>query len=164
MYHSHGVYISHERGGYRVGVGTGCFSPTKPSQQPSMSAPLEGVADHSQWLDRIQQGAVREYRPVLPGSVCRYVPPPVPVARVVPTCVVGEPEDWEREYADTQVSTVASQVDPRPFRLRDYRTGGGSESWLVPSGVCIPFPCSILLLGTLCSPRMTPPGSVPMDI
>ena len=99
------------------------FSPTKPSQQPSISAPLEGDADHSQWLDRIQQGAVREYRPVLPGSVCRYVPPPVPVARVVPTCVVGEPEDWEREYADTQVSAVASQVDPQPFRLRGYRTG-----------------------------------------
>jgi len=76
-----------------------------------------------QWLDRTQQGAVREYRLVLPGSVCRYVPPPIPVAQVVPTCVVGEPEDWEREYADTQVSTVASQVDPRPFRLRDYRTG-----------------------------------------
>ena len=42
-----------------------------------------------QWLDRTQQGAVQEYRPVLPGSVCRYVPSPVTVAQVVPTYVVG---------------------------------------------------------------------------
>jgi len=75
------------------------------------------------WLDRTQQGAVREYLPVLPGSVCRYVSPPVPVAQVVPTCVVGEPEDWERKYADTEMSAVASQVEPQPFLLRDYRTG-----------------------------------------
>ena len=80
------------------------------------------------------------------------------MAQVVPTYVVEEPVDWEREYADTQVSVVASQMEPLPFRLRDYSTGGGSESWLVPSGACIPFPCSILQLGTLCSPRMTPPG------
>ena len=60
---------------------------------------------------------------MLPGSVCRYVPPAVPVAQVVPTCVVEEPEDWEREYAPTQVSVVASQMEPRPFRLRDYSTG-----------------------------------------
>jgi hypothetical protein len=73
------------------------------------------------------------------------VPPAVPVAQVVPTYVVEEPVDWEREYADTQVSVVASQMEPLPFRLRDYSTGGGSESWLVPSGACIPFPCSILL-------------------
>ena len=39
-----------------------------------------------------------------------------------------------------------------------------AESWLVPSGACRPFLCSILLLGTLCSPRMTPPGEVPTVI
>ena len=76
-----------------------------------------------QWLNRTQRGAVREYLPVLSGSVSRYVPPVVPVAQVVPTCVVEEPEDWQRTYADTQVSSVASQAEPQPFLLRDYRTG-----------------------------------------
>ena len=51
------------------------------------------------------------------------MPPAVPVAQVVPTYVVEEPVDWEREYADTQVSVVASQMEPLPFRLRDYSTG-----------------------------------------
>ena len=74
------------------------------------------------WLDRTQQGAVREHLPVLPCSVCRYVLPPVPVARVVPTCVV-KPDDWVREYAETQVSAVVSQVEPQSFLLRNYRTG-----------------------------------------
>jgi hypothetical protein len=36
---------------------------------------------------------------------------------------VEEPEDWEREYADTLVSVIPSQVEPQPFRLRYYRTG-----------------------------------------
>jgi len=103
-------------------VGTGCFPQLNPLNNPACLLHWRMLLTTFQWLDRTQQGAVREYRPILPGSVCRYVPPPDPVAQVVPKCVV-EPEDWEREYADTQVSAVASQVEPRPFQLRNYRTG-----------------------------------------
>jgi len=70
-----------------------------------------------------RQEAVWEYRPVLSSSLCRYVPFPVPVVQNVPTCVVEEPEDWEREYADTQLSTGVSQVEPQPFQLKEFRSG-----------------------------------------
>ena len=63
---------------------------------------------------RARQEAVREYTPVLSGSVCRYEPSPVPVVQEVPTCVVEEPEDWMREYPDTP---------SQPFQLREFRTG-----------------------------------------
>ena len=69
-----------------------------------------------QWLDRTWQEAVREYRPVLSSSLCRYVPSHVPVVQNSPTCVVEEPEDWEKEYADTQ-------VEPQPFQLKELRSG-----------------------------------------
>ena len=71
-----------------------------------------------QWLDRTRQEAVREYRPVLSSSLCRYVPSPVSVVQNVPTCVVQEPEDWERVYADTQVSTGVSQVEVEGVQVR----------------------------------------------
>jgi hypothetical protein len=34
-----------------------------------------------------------------------------------------KPDDWVREYAETQVSAVVSQVEPQSFLLRNYRTG-----------------------------------------
>ena len=61
-----------------------------------------------QWLDRTRQEAVRVYLPVLPSFLCRYVPSPVTVVQDVPTCVVEEPKDWERENADTGVGRVIS--------------------------------------------------------
>lgn len=44
------------------------------------------------------------------------------MASVDPACVVGEPEDLEKEYTYTQMLVVVSHVEPQPFRLRDFRT------------------------------------------
>jgi hypothetical protein len=123
VYHSLGVYISMREVDIAFGWELVLSPQLNPLNNPACLLHWRVLLTTLQWLDRTQQGAVREYRPVLPGFVCRYVPPPVPVAQVVPTCVVEEPEDREREYADTQVSVIASQVDPQPFRLRYYRTG-----------------------------------------
>jgi len=71
-----------------------------------------------QWLDRTRQEAVRVYLPVLPSFLCRYVPSPVTVVQDVPTCVVEEPEDWGKEYADSGLSGGASAVPAEGVQVR----------------------------------------------
>lgn len=76
-----------------------------------------------QWLDRTRQEIVRVYLPVLRSYLCRYVSAPVVEVQDIPTWVVREHEDWEKEYGDIHVSAGLPQVESQPFQLKEFRSG-----------------------------------------